>query len=394
VFFEATVFFSLAPLLGYYEDSVGLSKPEAGVLTAAYAAGALISAVPAGYLALRLGARATVVTGLMLLAVGSLGLGFATTVPSLDGARFIQGAGCAMAWMGALTWLVAVAPRSRRAEALGIALGAGIAGALTGPVIGAVAVRVGTKMTFVCLALLGIMLIGFAWTIRPAHLSFTRISALGRLVRHGEVAGGSYLLALAAFLLGTLLVLAPLQLDDLGWSARAVAVFLLVGSLLTTLGMPLLGRWTDAVGTTPLIVGGLMVCVLASLGLAVAEEKRVGFAIAVIAAEIVYSSMWVPGTALLAGGTEHAGVNPALGFVLFNLAWAPGLLAGSAGGGQLAETTSNAIAYCALGALCVATLAVVLILSRGANDASQRDGASGEDAFDPPRVFTGKPNIK
>lgn len=363
MFFEATLFFSLAPLLGYYEDSLGMSTSEAGVLTAAYGAGALIGALPAGYVALRFGARATVIFGLALLAIGSLAIGFATTAPALDGGRFIQGAGAAMAWMGALTWLVAVVPRSRRAQALGIALGAGIAGALTGPAIGAIAVRVGTETTFSFIALLGIVLTGATLRIRPTPPTPTRLSALVGLLRHGEVAGGAYLLAFSALLLGTLLVLAPLQLNDLGWSTRAVAAFLLIGSLITALAMPLLGRWTDEFGTAPLILAGLAACVLVSLGLAAAAEPT-SFAFAVVAAEIVFSSMWVPGTTLLSGGTERAGVSPALGFVLFNLAWAPGLLVGSAGAGQVATRAGNTVSYCVLAALCGGTLVGVLILIR------------------------------
>jgi predicted MFS family arabinose efflux permease len=365
MFFEAMAFFSLAPLLGFFGDDLGLSTSDAGFLTAAYGAGALVSAVPAGYLALRSGARVTVVLGVLLLAVGSLGLGLATTVAALEAARFVQGAGCALAWTGALTWLVAVVPPSRRAEAFGISLGASLAGALAGPAIAATAARMGTQATFCSIALLGGILAAVVMTTPPAPLIPTRLRSLIRLIRRREVAGGVCFLSFSALLLGALFVLAPLQLDALGWSPRGIAVLLLIGSVITALLMPVLGRWTDQFGAFLLIRVGLVACVLASLALAGASMSLT-IAIAVIAAESVFASMWVPGTTLLSVGTEGAGASPALGFILFNLAWAPGFLVGSAASGQLAASSSDRFAYCVLATMSAALLAGVVALNHHA----------------------------
>src|SRR6266508_4505521 len=57
----------------------------------------------------------------------------------LYAARFGQGVGSSLAWTGGLAWLVAAAPRGRRGELIGIAMGAAVAGALLGPVLGGVA---------------------------------------------------------------------------------------------------------------------------------------------------------------------------------------------------------------------------------------------------------------
>ena len=365
MFFEAMAFFSLAPLLGYFEDELGLSTSDAGFLTAAYGAGALITAIPAGYLALRSGARVTVVLGVLLLAVGSLGLGLANTVAALEAARFLQGAGCALAWTGGLTWLVAVAPPSRRAEALGISLGASLAGALAGPAIAATAARVGTQATFSSIALLGVLLTVVVLTTPPAPLVPTRLRSLFPLIHRREIAAGVCFLSFSAFLLGALFVLAPLQLDALGWSPRGIAALLLIGSVITALLMPVLGRWTDQFGAFLLIRVGLVACVFASLALA-GVSMSLAVAIVVIAAESVFASMWVPATTLLSEGTERTGASPALGFILFNLAWAPGFLVGSAASGQIAASTSDRFAYCMLAIVGAALLAGVLALNHHA----------------------------
>ena len=355
VFFETMFFTALAPLLPHYQEGLDISKSGAGILTAAYAAGAFVGAVPAGFLTLRWGVRAAVLLGLVLLGVGSLAFGFANSVSTLNGARFIQGIGSSMAWTGALTWLVAVAPRSRRGEVLGIALGAAVGGSLAGPAIGAIAARIGTEATFSFLGCLGLFLMGFAWLTPSPRPVAGRLTSMIHALQNGAAAAGAYLLLFSALLLGAWSVLAPLQLDDLGWSAGEIAGLFLASSAITMLATPRVGKWSDRYGRAPLIFAGLAMSSLVSLGLA-ATERPLTLALFVVAAGVAYSSMWVPGTALLSDGTERAGIGLAIGFVLFNLAWTPGFLAGAAAGGWLAGATSDSVAYFLLATVCVTTL--------------------------------------
>ena len=67
IFFDVAFFAAIAPLLPKYVDELGLTKAEAGVLSAAYAAGTLLGSLPAGLLASRMGPRKTVIHGLLLL---------------------------------------------------------------------------------------------------------------------------------------------------------------------------------------------------------------------------------------------------------------------------------------------------------------------------------------
>src|SRR5260221_628492 len=104
VFFDVAFYAAIAPLLPDYVADFDLSKAEAGILAAAYAAGTLLASLPAGFVATRMGPRRTVIGGLLLLGASSLVFGLAREIALLDAARFAQGVSGALIWSGALTW--------------------------------------------------------------------------------------------------------------------------------------------------------------------------------------------------------------------------------------------------------------------------------------------------
>ena len=53
MFFDTLFFAALTPLLPHYANTLGLGKAGAGVLAAAFPAGALIGALPSGVVAAR-----------------------------------------------------------------------------------------------------------------------------------------------------------------------------------------------------------------------------------------------------------------------------------------------------------------------------------------------------
>ena len=141
-------FAAIVPLLPELSDDFGLTKTGAGILAAAYPAGTLLGSLPGGWLAARLGVRATMIVGLGLLIGSSITFAFADSIVVLDLARFVQGLGSAASWAGALGWLIGASPRERRGELIGSAMGAAIVGALLGPVLGAAAASLGTEAVF------------------------------------------------------------------------------------------------------------------------------------------------------------------------------------------------------------------------------------------------------
>ena len=222
VFVDTMLYAALTPLLPHFAHTLHLSKAGAGVLVAAYAAGALVGGLPGGAAAARLGAQRAVLVGLTLMGLASLGFAFVHGFWPLFAARFLQGAGSAFTWAGAFAWLLAAAPRDRRGEMIGTAMGAAVFGALFGPVVGAAAALVGRDVVFTALAGLAVVLA--VWTLRldPAPPEMPSLSAMARALRNNVFVGGLVLMALPSFLFGVLSTLAPLHLSAAGWGAAAI----------------------------------------------------------------------------------------------------------------------------------------------------------------------------
>jgi MFS family permease len=358
VLLESTFFAVLAPLLPYYEEEFGLSTSALGALSAVYAAGAFVGALPSGMLAVRVGVRPTVLLGLGVIVATSVAFGLADSAWVLYAARFGQGFGSSLAWTGGLAWLMAAAPRDRRGELIGIAMGAAVAGALLGPVLGGVASVTGPAPAFGAVAACGVVLGVFAWTT-PAHQPAEEpqpLRALFGAFRTREVVSGFWLVSLAAFLLGTISVVAPLRLDELGWGALGISAAFLVSAGVEAAMNPFLGRWSDRAGRLAPVRAGLVVAIALSIVIPWVD-LRWPYLLLVIAAAIAYGVNWVPGTALLSDGAERAGLDQSLGFAVLNMAWAPANVVGAALGGLLAEVVGDAGAYLLAGFLCLVTLA-------------------------------------
>ncbi|MBV9166455.1 MAG: MFS transporter [Solirubrobacterales bacterium] len=355
-----TMFYAaISPLLPYYAHHFHLAKSQAGVLAAAYAAGTLIGSIPAGWLAARLGVRATIITGLGLMVASSLVLAFATSVALLDGARFVQGVGGAASWAAGMAWLIVRAPDNRRAEVIGVTLAAAIAGALLGPVVGTAATQTSPKLVFSVVAALGLGLLLWTLTERaPPATKDTRPQAFAPALRDRRVITGMWLTMLAALLYGTLSVLAPLRLSHLGASNVTVGLAFLAGAAVAGLSSPLVGRVSDRRGWRLPVLAGLWLSTVWVVLLALPRTVAPLFGLVVVA-DGLFGVSYPPAGALISGGAESAGLDQAYGFGLFNMAWAGGQVIGGAGGAGLAQATADAIPYSLLGALCLITAVTV-----------------------------------
>jgi MFS family permease len=353
-----TMFYAaITPLLPHYVDELGISKTAAGVLSASYAAGTLIGSIPSGWLAARIGVRPTVLTGLALLGSSSLAFALADDVVVLDVARFVQGIGGACAWSGGLAWLLAATPRERRGEVIGSALAAAIGGVLLGPVLGGAATVVGPEPVFSAVAVLAAILA--AWAASTPGVAPSPPPGLRRVAAAlvaVPVLAGFWLVALPALFAGTLNVLAPLRLDELGASGLAVgAIFLLAAAVEGVLSRAF-GRVSDRRGRMWPIRVGLAVSAVVVLVLPLIDSA-VLLGVGVVSAVVALAFFWAPAMALLSDAAEATGLDQAFAFALVNLAWAGGQVLGASGGAALAETTSDGVPYVIVAALLVLTLA-------------------------------------
>src|ERR1700751_3330315 len=228
VWVDTMLYAALTPLLPHFVDHLHLSKAGAGVLVAAYAAGALVGGLPGGAAAARLRARRAVLVGLVLMGLSSLAFAFAQGFWPLAAARFLQGVGSGFTWAGAFAWLLAATPREPRGGVIGTAMGAAVFGALFGPVVGAVAALVGRAPVFAALAGLSVVLA--VWTLRLESIppEAPSMAAMRRALPNSYFVGGLALMALPSFLFGVLSTLAPLELAAAGWGAAAIGGGLLL----------------------------------------------------------------------------------------------------------------------------------------------------------------------
>ena len=359
VFVDTMFFAALTPLLPEYAEQHDLSKAGAGLLAAAYPAGALLGGIPSGLATARFGARATATVGLLLMTCTTVAFGVAENIWLLDGARLAQGFASALAWTAALAWLVSEAPAERRGELIGTAMAAAIVGALFGPVLGGLASLAGTELAFGLVGLATLVLAGCTRaTEAPAARGGQRLAVLLRGVRDRRIAGGIWFVTLPALLFGTLSVLAPLRLSELGLGAVAIGAAWLLAAALEATMSPVLGRVSDRRGRL-LPIRAALVASAALTALLPWPDHRFLLAALVVAGGLAFGMFWTPAMSMLADVSEQRGLDYGFTFALINLAWAPGQALGSSGSGALAEATSDAVPYLLLTAACVLTLVLL-----------------------------------
>lgn len=355
-----TLFYAaVAPILPYYTARFDLSKSSAGLLTAAYPAGTLLFAIPAGLLAARLGVRAAVLIGLNLLGAASVVFAFADSVAVLDGARFVQGAAGACSWAGTLAWVIGAAPAERRGEVSGTALGAAIFGALLGPAVGGLAVGIGPEPVFASTLVVTSAL--SIWVLRtPAARPGPRqpLSFLLATARRPAVLRAAWLTLLPAILFGVLEVLMPLRLDALGAGTAAISATFVASAALEAVMARRIGSASDRLGRFRPIRAGLIATIAFAL-LAPWLQPWWLLAVLVIVSGVAFGMLFAPATALLGDAAESAGLDLGLAYALGNLAWAGGQAIGSSGGGGLAEASADAVTYGLLAALLAVTVVML-----------------------------------
>jgi MFS family permease len=353
-----TMFFAaVAPLLPHYSDEFDLSKTGAGILTAAYPAGTFIGALPSGWLATRWGVKPTLLLGLSMLGLSSLGFAFAHTVVLLDTARFIQGVGGACMWAAGMAWLVSATPPERRGELIGAALSAAIVGVLLGPVLGGLATLLSPQAVFSSVTVVAAGLAAWTWTMEaPEQGESPGMRAMLRALGRPAVLLGFWVFTLPALYAGVVEVLVPLRLDDLGVAGATIGVVFLVSAAVEAVVSPIAGRVSDRAGRMAPIRTGLIGAVVMAVVLPLPDTALL-VAVTVTLAFVALASFWAPAMAMLSDAAEAHGLDQALAFAISNLAWALGHVFGAGVGGAVADATSDTVPYAALAVLCAVTLA-------------------------------------
>lgn len=357
VFFDVAFYAAIAPLLPDYVADFGLSKAEAGILAAAYAAGTLLASLPAGLVATRVGPRRTVISGLLLLGGSSLVFGFGREIALLDAARFAQGISGALIWSGALTWLITSAPSERRGSVIGTVLGTAVAGALVGPILGAIAAAVGTEAVFGAVLVIAALLAAFAARlpeVGPPERQALREVAATIVTR--PILTATAFVAVPSLMFGVAEVLVPLRISELGGGHAAIAGGFIAGAALEAGLAPVAGRYSDRFGRRAPFVIGTAVCAFAMIGIAGAPALGPVLA-ALILASLGAGICFAPALTTLSETADASRLHQGYAAGLSNMAWAAGQTVGALAGGGLASAAGYAVPSFAVAALLLLTSA-------------------------------------
>ena len=351
LFLEGLLFTVLAPLLPRLKAELDLSTSQTGLLAAGYVAGTLIGTAPAALASARLGVKACAVSGIALLAGGTLAFGISGTFVALLAAQLIAGVGSAGIWIGAAPWLLEISPSGERGAVFGTALGVAALGQIAGPAVGAVAAQAGRKVAFACIA--GLALFCCSAIARKAGPPPDgRSLEVRAAAASGGVRTAASLLAIASVVLGALLVLGSLELDRLGAGPTTIGATFLIAGAIGVVQAPLVGRWSDRRGRLLPIRLGLLMCIPALVALSW-THSRVVAALFVIFASVAVRFTIGPTGALLSDACRDTGSGDVFALAVWLPVGAIGVAVGSAGGGALAQAagpswTYNTLAACVL----------------------------------------------
>jgi MFS family permease len=295
-----------------------------------------------------------------VLAVSSVAFALAGTPLALGIARLAQGLSSALTWAGALAWLAADTPGTRRGRVLGTAFSAAIVGFVCGPFIGGIAGLVSIRWTFVACAVVAATLALGAWSQPAAPRESRTLGSVRRALADRAFVLGLWLSLLPALLFGMIDVLVPLALDEAGYGVAAVAAVFVAAGLTEAAVNPIAGVISDRRGRLLPIRLGLAASTVVAVLFAVAPEPPVVIALVILAA-ITFGGFYAPGISLVSVRADVAQLNQSLGFGVMNTAWATGALLGPLLGGGLADALGDPVPYLLAAVLCAVTLAGLAI---------------------------------
>jgi MFS family permease len=320
-FVVALGFGVVAPAIPLFARSYGVGTTAIGLAVSAFAFFRFASAFGCGALVERLGERAVLATGLVVVAVGTGLAGLAGSFPVFLGLRSASGIGSAMFTVAALSLLLRTAPPAERGRSAATYQGGFILGGIAGPAAGGFLTEVSPRLPFLLYA--GFLLVAGAVALSqlrprpgdtvpsaapadppppvepPSPMASAADQAGGTepagavpaaVPGGGGSAGGlraalrtrAYLAALVVnlgvgwMLFGVRNSLVPLYVtEELGKTAAWAGAGLLAGSVAQAVGLLRAGRLADSWGRRPSLLLGAALATAATAVLALPAQTAV-----------------------------------------------------------------------------------------------------------------------
>ena len=345
----------ISPALPDYQERFVLSDSGTGYILSIAAVGILLVSLPASALSRRFATRTLTLWGMGALAVGNVVVGLADSYGTLLAGRGLVGIGLGTMWVTATAWLHDAAHEDG-ARALAMTTAVVGAGSLVGPAVAAyLGEHVSLGAPFIALGIV-CALAGVALALAPGDEGRTPEPS-PPLVEMVRAAGADDLMVTSVLL--TLIVammwmttelLAPLRLDELGYSLTAIGVVFSGASILFLLSSWLTARDADRYATVRVAAiwstafGLCLVIAAAGSGAA----ATIVFLLAMGATTGVMIAITYP---LGAIGAKRGGFSVAVVGALLNMVWASSGIIGPSIGGALSERVGDQVVFAFLSLL-------------------------------------------
>lgn len=370
MFIDGLLYLAIFPLLPIFSSQYDLSKLDAAVLLSGYQVAFVATVIPAGWLAGRFGPRNVVAVGLICFVLASLLFAVAPTFGLLVAARALQGVAGGCGWSAAMSWLTENTERERRSRVVGLISGISAAGAVAGPVIGALAAATSVMLAFSLVAIIGLValtltLLAPAGRIPPAGPAL--VTTLRSLLGHPMLIASLCFAFTVAICLSTVDLLAILELGVRGVDATTIGIILSTGALLGVGMGAVAGRIAERIGSFGL-------CLLGAVGMALLTGVLAlplpvwGLGVGIMLVGPLFPMLMTGIYPMIAAASDDLGVPHGTANGMVNICWTGATALVPLAAAQLADAEGDAAAYASAAALTVGLIAIaVLMRSRARN---------------------------
>lgn len=261
MFVDSLLYLAIVPLLPWYANRFDLSTFQAAILLAGYPIAFLMTTVPAGWLAGRVGPRRVVIGGVTFFIAATILFALAPSGNIIIIARILQGVGGGIGWAAGMAWLTGNTEPERRSRAIGTISGVLSAGAVAGPILGALAGATSPALAFSIAGAIGIVAL-IATIMAPAGVTLPRDPALHYTVRalfkHPLVITALCFALADAAGVAAIDLLAPLALGRAGVGSMAIGIAIAAGAVMGIAAGWGAGRLGERIGSFQIaMIGGI-----------------------------------------------------------------------------------------------------------------------------------------
>lgn len=356
IFLDMITWLSAVPLVPVWQADYGLSDDQAGLVLGIYAFAVLFSAIPAGHLSDRVGARRLTLIGAAVFILAAPAIALADSFALLLVVRVIQGMCSAVTWSAGLAWLAGAVGDDYRPRGLSIANATATVGTIVGPLLGGPVVSaIGIGPAFTALgALVGIVVL---WALfEPGgdphvgrhHERHSPFESLKRARRPGRLQMGFVAIAFVSLMMASLQLLGPLHLDAEGLSSARIGWVFTCGSGLSVLAILIVARLgrrlnqTRALMLLPSACGAAVALLLVPAG----APWYIAF---LLVAMFLSSPVFTIAYAACADGARDEAIGEGGTFGMLNAVWAAGSVVAPVAAGFVSQYGPAWVMYAAVG---------------------------------------------